>query len=346
MAVPQAVLKQREKLAAELGVNADGSPLVTTPAAPELTVVPSTPASPEVPATPTEPVVTPDARDARIAELEHLLKTRDGQTSASMREVNEAKQRADVLASQVAALEQGLEELRKQKETVEAQVAAKHADATMPGFEVEELTAEELEKFQPDSISFVNKATKKQLVSYIKPLVDKISALEKVVERVRELDQLPQLAKTVKDAETESQRVREEEFFRKEVLAHFSDFETVRDTQPWKDYLAEDIPGRGIKIVNLLNQYRLIHNAQGIRSLIQAYYDQNKAKPTLADLATPRGTQTEGSPVVKPRMKASEYKAKLKLFLGRRLAKADWDAFKSEFEAARLDDRIDMDERL
>jgi len=346
MAIPSAVRRQREKLEAELGIKADGTPVDPPPVeTPDLSLVPPTEAAPQ-PEPTAAPPADASALQARIDELEHLLKTRDGQTSTSMREANEARQRAEVMASQVQALEEGLATLQKQLETAEARATAKEASAAFPSLDTEDLTPEEMNVFGKDSVGFVEKLTKKQLVGYFKPLLSKMEAMEKQLDRVRELDKLPQLEKVVKEAETETQRVREEEFFRKEILAHFSDFEAVRNTQAWKDYLAADIPGRGIKNHHLLNQYRLVNNAQGIRSLIQAHYDAIKAKPTLASLATPRGTSTEGSPVPKARYKASEYNAKLKDFLARKTAKKDWDAFKSEFQTAFNEGRVDMDARL
>jgi hypothetical protein len=350
MAVPSAVLRQRERLEAELGVKADGSPLTpSTPADPTLTLVP--PAVPES-TPPSQPQTTapPDADTAaaRIAELEHLLKTRDGQTSASMREANEAKNRADMLATQVRALEEAVAEITKQKDTAESLATARRADADMPSMDddVGELSPTELEKFGADSVDFVKKLSKRELLAYIKPLVTKVGAMEKSLARLSDLDRLPQLEQVVKSSQEESNRLKEEEFFRSEVLAYFPDFETMRETQEWKDYLTTDIPGRGIKNGHLLHQYRLAHNAPGIRSLLQGYYDQSKTKPSLAALAVPGKTQTEGTPVVKPKLKASEYKAQLKLFVQKKLKQADWDAFKTEFETALNEGRVDMDERL
>lgn len=346
MAVPTAVLRQRERLEAELGLSAnpDTPPAATPPAEVPPVAEPNPPDIP--PAVASVPAsVDAGALQARIAELEHLLKTRDGQTSVSMRQLNEANQRADVLASQVASLEEGLAELQKQKETAEARAAARQADSMLPSFDVEDYTPEELSQFE-DSMGFLNKFSKKQLVAYVKPLVEKVSAMEKQLERLSELDELPQLKKVVKQAETENERVREEEFFRTEILAYFGDFETVRETPAWKEYLATDIEGRGIKVLHLLNQYRLVRNAQGIRSLIQTFYDQHRAKPALSDLATPRGTQTEGAPIPQPRFKASDYREKLRLFTNKRLPKTEWDAYKSEFNNALKDNRVEMDARL
>ncbi len=343
-ALPTSVLKQRTRLEEEIGMRTDGTIIEPTPAtpAPELSVVPTTPVATQP--TVSEPTVSP--LEARIKELEHLLSTRDGQTSTAMREANEARQRADIQASQIRTLEETIGSLQRQTETAEARAAAKQADAALPSFDVEEPTSEQFQKFDIDSVDFINKLSKKQLVGYVKPLHDKIVAMEKQLERVRELDKLPGIEKAVAEAGTESERIREEDFFRKEVLAHFNDFESVRDTPAWKAYLYKDIPGRGIKIHHLLDSYRKVHNAQGIRSLIQGHYDELGAKPTLASLATPQGTRTEGTIPTKPRMKASEYKKNLRAFTSRQLSKEKWEAFKSDFNTALSEERVDMDERL
>jgi hypothetical protein len=337
MAVPSAVLRQRERLEAELGMKADGTPLTPLPETPPVVDPPAAIESQPEPLT---------AAQTRIQELEHLLETQNGRTSVSMREANEAKERADALASQVAALQESVAELQRQKETAEAQAAATLAGSSLPSFEVEDVTPEEVQKFDADSVGFINKLSKKQLVAYVKPLVDKVAALEKVVARVSELDKLPQLERVVKDSQAETQRVKEAEFFRNEVLAYFPDFEKIRETQAWKDYLAADIPERGIKNQHLLAQYRAAQNAPAIRSFIQAHYDQQKAKPSLGSLATPRGTQTEGTPTVKPRMKASDYNAKLRLFINKRIPKEEWEPYKSEFLRAMAENRVDQDARL
>lgn len=349
MAVPSAVKRQRERLEAQLGLQTPdeiSSPVDTND--PTLSLVPPVPEIGIQSANP-EPVAQPDvaAKDARIAELEQLLRTRDGQTSASTREANEARARAELLASQVASLEEAVTELQKQKETAESMAAARRADADFPSLEdVPDLSPEELKTFGDDSVGFVKKLSKRELLSYVRPLVAKVQALEKSLARLSDLDKLPQLENVVKNAQAESQRVKDEEFFRTEVLAHFPDFTKVRETQEWKDYLAADIPGKGIKIGHLLNHYRLAHDAANIRATIQGYYDQRKDKPSLASLAVPSKTQTEGSPVQKPKLKASEYKEKLKQFTQRQLPKADWENFKTVFNTALAEGRVEHDARL
>lgn len=347
MAVPSAVRRQRERLEAELGLMnpPTGEPTLEI-SDPSLSLVPPVSDTPQIQPEP-DPQPTPDLSAARIQELEHLLKTRDGQTSRAMREAEEAKNRTELLLSQVSSLEEAVNELTKQKETAEAMAQARRADSDLPSLDdIPDLSPEEIEVFGHDSAAFVKKLSKRELVSYVKPLVTKIQALEKSLARLSDLDRLPQLENVVKNAQAESQRVRDEEFFRAEVLAHFPDFTKIRETQEWKNYIATDIPGKGIKVGHLLNQYRLMHDAANIRSVIQTYYDQIEDRPSLSSLAVPSRTQTEGSPVVKPKLKASEYKAKLKLFTQRQLPKSDWEKFKTEFNMAMAEGRVEHDARL
>lgn len=349
MAVPSAVLKQRQELQAKLGLDANGQPIVAPPETPPETppAVPPVEAAPPLPDTLTSPASDSlAAANARIAELEHLLKTRDGQTSTAMREANEAKSRAEATAGQVRALEEAVAELTKQKDTAQALATAKRADADIPSLEdVGDFTKEELETYG-DSVGFVKKATKKELLAYIKPLLSKVAAMEQSLARLSDLDRLPSLEKSVQASVADSQRIREEEFFRKEVLAYFADFEKRREEPEWKDYLASDIPERGIKVGGLLHQYRLQHDAQGIRSVINAYYEKSKAKPNLSSLVVPQKTQTGSAPPTKLKLKASDYNSRLRDFISRRLPKGEWDAYKTEFEVALREGRVEMDARI
>lgn len=334
--VPSAVLRQREKLERELGMTETPS----TPAA-----APETPAVPEeVPPTPTTDAA---ALQRRIAELEHLLRTRDGQTSTAQREANEATERLSTLSAQVDMLQGNIQELTKRAETAEALAQAKRADGDLPPLDdPDEISEKEMQEFGPDSIGFVKKLSKRELLAYVRPLVQKVAAMEKSLARLSDLDKLPQLEKAVQNTESQAQRMREEEFFRTEVLAYFDDFEKVRQTDEWKAYLTSDIPGRGIKVGHLLQQYRLSHDASGIRSVLQRFYDAREEKPSLAALAVPAKTQTEGTPVVKPKMKASDYRARLRAFTSKQLPRDQWLAYKTEFETALAEGRVDMDERI
>lgn len=342
MAVPSAVLRQREKLERELGVTTEQPPVITS--APD-------PATPVTSSVETPPAVSaaPDAAalQARVTELEHLLRTRDGQTSAAQREANEANARAETMVAQVRALEEAVSDLTKRTETAEALAQVKHADADLPSLDdVEELSPEEVNVFGNDSVNFVKKLSKRELLAYIKPLVGKIAAMEKALARLPDLDKLPQLEKTVQSAQADAQRIKDEKFFRDEVLAYFKDFEAIRETPEWKNYITSDIPERGIKVGHLLHQYRLMHDAPAIRSILQTFYDNSKGKISLSSLAVPTKTQTEGTPLVKPKIKASEYKTKLRDFTSRRLAKPQWEAFKTEFETAMQEGRVEHDIQL
>lgn len=347
MGVPTAVLRQRAQLEKDLGINPDGSPLVPdTP--PIVSLVPSAPAPASAPTAVTPPAVpaAPDPQ-ARVTELEQLLRTRDGQTSAAMREANEAREQMQTLQGQIRLLEGSVAELTKQKTTAEASASGRAAAAAMPALDdVGDLSPHEVEVFGSDSVEFVKKLSKRELLGYVRPLAERVAALETMLARLPELDKLPQIEKAVSDAQNDANRSREEAFFRKEILAHFPEFETARREPGWKDYLATDIPGAGIKIGHQLQQARLLHDGPKLRTIIKGYLDQRIARPSLGDLAVPSKTATEGEPVVKPRMKASDYKKNLRAFTGRKMASAEWDAFKTEFELAMQENRVDHDEKL
>lgn len=347
MAVPTAVRRKREQQEAEYAAL-----MANAPSADEvLQSVPDTPVQsvPDVAVPQVAPVAASqsqaDSRDSRIAELEQLLRTRDGQASQSMRELNESKQRLDLMASQIAALEEANTNLMQQKETAEALATAKRT--SLPSLdEVHEVTPDELEKFGADSVNFVSKLSKRELQALIKPLFEKVSSMETALARVSDLDKLPQLETSIKNVQAESQRVKDEEFFRVEVLGRFPDFVNVRTTPEWKEYLATDVPDKGYKIGHMLNHYRLLHDGSNIRSIIQGFYDRKEARPTLASLTVPSKTQTEGTVVTKPKLKASTYRDKLRAFTQRKLPKVEWETFKTEFNTAMNEGRVEMDAQL
>src|SRR6266481_3128772 len=154
MAVPSAVLRQREKLEKELGINRDGTP-VQASSDPVVSSVPIAidPAQ-QVPEPVMEPVApVPIDLQAKVKELEQLLRTRDGQTSAATRDANDARARADATALQVKALEDAVAALSTRAETAEARVAAKAADESMPSLDDDgDLSPGELETFGADSV--------------------------------------------------------------------------------------------------------------------------------------------------------------------------------------------------
>jgi hypothetical protein len=348
MAVPSAIKRQRERLEAELAAGAiPAADEISAPVNPDVDT--EVPAAPEVIPAPvvSEPPTDVTAFKTRIAELEHLLKTRDGQTSKATRDADEARSRADILAAQVSHLEEAVAEIQKQKDTVEALATAKRVDADFPSMdEVGDISPEEREKFGDDSVAFVSKLSNREQLKYIKPLLAKVQALEKSLARLSDLDRLPQLESAVKNSQAEAQRVKDDEFFREEVLAHYPDFPKTKDSPEWKAYITTELPGKGMKIGNLLNHYRLMHDPVNIRAVIQGFYDHRGQNTSLASLAVPKNTQTEGTPVSKPKYKASEYQAKLKQWYSKQLPQAEWDKFKTVFNTAMDEGRVEMDARL
>jgi hypothetical protein len=201
-----------------------------------------------------------------------------------------------------------------------------------------------LATFGDDTVSFVSKLARKQVAAAVKPLLDRMKAIEGALGRLKDLDKLPGLEQSVRATAAQNERQVSDEFFRKEILTYFPDFETVRDTDAWKTYLNQEVPGRGMKVGHLLTHYHNNHNAVGVRAVLTSYYDAKKGTPTRDSLAVPGKAQTEGRPNgAKPRMKASEYQIKLRQFINKKLPKADWESYKANFDAALSEDRVDRD---
>jgi hypothetical protein len=175
-------------------------------------------------------------------------------------------------------------------------------------------------------------------------MLDRVKAIEGALGRLKDLDKLPVLEQSVRATTAAAEKHASDEFFRKEILTYFPDFETIRDTDAWKSYLNQEVPGRGMKVGHLLTHYHNNHNAVGVRAVLTSYYDAKKGTPTRDSLAVPGKAQTEGRPNgQKPRYKASEYQIKLRQFINKKLPKADWESYKANFDAALAEDRVDRD---
>ena len=125
-------------------------------------------------------------------------------------------------------------------------------------------------------------------------------------------------------------------------VVHF--LETVRLTQQWKDYLGQEIPGRGIKVGHLLRTYRQTMDAVGLRSILAAYYDKHTDKPTLDSLVVPAKTNADAPQASAPtKIKASEYKQNLRDFTSKKMLKADWEAFRARWDQAISTGNVEMD---
>lgn len=353
MAVPQAVQQRMQREQAELaaqGIDPNGPP----PGAPVATgPAPSTPmptSAPLAPAAPTEDVA---ALRARNAELEAELRTQSGRVSATASELAELKSRFEVIGGnrsfletsvtelneRNAALEAELAELRQKGNATQLQTAASALDEAGP-------TPEQLKEFG-DSVDFVQRVVKKELASIVKPLLADIAEIRKQLVHVKDVNaKLPKIEETVKIADINNARAKEEQFLNTEVLPHFPDFPTVRTTQEWKDYLSKDT-GRGYQIGMLLKTYRQQNDANGIRSIIGAFYEQRKAKPSLDALAVPGKTTADVPEAPAPaKMKASEYKANLRAFTMKRMPAAQWNEYRARWEQALQQGNVEMDVEL
>jgi hypothetical protein len=363
-AVPSAVARRREAEEAALraqGIDPNAPPVATlngggngngdspAPDAPESTA----PAGPD----PRESTAagggeTEQQLRERIAELEQEVRTNSGRSSTAQTELERSKRALDTVQENRQFLErtvqeqqESIEQLRKQLEESSRTATLSTTDRALAEFnEVPEPTAQELSTFGEDTVSFVTKLARKQVAAAVKPMVDRMKAIEGALGRLKDLDKLPGLEQSVKATAAQNERQASDEFFRKEILTYFPDFETVRDTDAWKTYLNQEVPGRGMKVGNLLTFYHNNHNSIGVRAVLTSYYDAKKAAPSRDSLAVPGKAQTEGKPNgAKPRFRASEYQVKLRQFINKKLPKADWETYKANFDAALNDDRVERD---
>lgn len=346
MAVPSAVTQriQRETDALRAqGLDPNGAP-----PAPVVEVTP-TPAAPS--AAPAAPAPTDDAAAlrARNAELEQELRTQSGRVSATASELAELKTRFDVINSNRSFLETSVTEqaakIQQLEQAREEHGIAQQVQSVVGSLDDTGPTEAQLKEYG-DSLDFVQKVVRQQLAAVVKPLIAKLADMEKRLERVKEIDsRLPKIEESVQISDLAAARSREEQYIRTEVLPHFPDFESVRNTKEWKEYLARDT-GRGFAVGQLLKTYRQSGDANGIRAVIGGFYER-KAKPSLDSLAVP-GKSAADAPLtpVAAKMKSSEYKANLKAFTFKRMSKADWDAYRTRWDQAIQSGNVEMDEEI
>jgi hypothetical protein len=357
MAVPSAVTRRREAEEASLraqGIDPNAPPVATLNGggenhAPEESTAPAGPQPGDAAAGGGE---SEQQLRERIAELEQEVRTNSGRSSTSQTELERTKRSMETVQENRQFLERTVQEqqehidkLRRELEEKSRSETQSTTDRALSEFnEVPDPTPQELATFGDDTVSFVSKLARKQVAAAVKPLLDRMKAIEGALGRLKDLDKLPGLEQSVRATAAQNERQVSDEFFRKEILTYFPDFETVRDTDAWKTYLNQEVPGRGMKVGHLLTHYHNNHNAVGVRAVLTSYYDAKKGTPTRDSLAVPGKAQTEGRPNgAKPRMKASEYQIKLRQFINKKLPKADWESYKANFDAALSEDRVDRD---
>ena len=361
MAVPSAVTRRREQEEANLraqGIDPNAPPVATlngnadAPQQPEPSPASAPAGSNGVVASDGE---TEQQLRERIAELKQEVRTNSGRSSTAQTDLDRTKRTLETIQENRQFLERTVQEqteqidtLRKQLEESNRMATQSTTDRALAEFnEVPDPTPEELTTFGTDTVAFVTKLARKQVAAAVKPMMDRMKAVEGALGRLKDLDKLPQLEQSVKATAADTEKRVSDEFFRKEILIHFPDFETVRNGDAWKTYLNQEVPGRGMKVGHLLQHYHNVHNAVGVRAVLTTYYDAQKATPTRDSLAVPDKARTESRPGgPKPRMKASEYQFKLRQFINKKLPKTEWESYKAEFDAALADDRVDRDANI
>jgi hypothetical protein len=280
------------------------------------------------------------------------LSTQGGRVSSTASEIADLKQRLELINSNRSFLEQSAtelatknQELERRLEDVQASTNKARAFSVAESLDESGPTKEQIDQYG-DSKDFVERVVKQQMASVIKPLVMQIAEMEKLLARVKDIDaKLPKLEQSAKVADINTARSREEQFLRTEVLPYFKDFETVRNTPEWKEYLSRDT-GKGYPIGMLLKTYREQGDAVGIRAVLGGFYER-KSKPTLDSLAVPAKSAADApntSPTAK--MKASEYKANLRSMTSKRMSKEDWEAYRARWDHALQAGNVEMDTEL
>lgn len=351
MAVPGAVARRAERDREELraqGIDPDtGTPVeVQAGAVPAVSTPAVAPAVPE-----TEGEALEELR-AKLAETQAALETQNGRASAAATDAAEARRILDTvqqnrqfLESQLTTLTEQVQALQTANEQLSESTSASSVQKIVAGLDVKPLTPQQIEAFGDDSVGFVTQIVKNQLAEVVKPMLERLAQLEKGVSRVKEIDgKLPQLETAARVASIESARSKELQFIREEVLPYYPTFEKDRTTQPWKDFLQKEVPGKGFKYAHLLQSYRETSNAVGIRTILEAFYLGRTPSKTLDSLAVPAKTNADAPPApAVAKIKASEYKTKLKDFTSKRLSKADWEAFRDRWDKAIASGDVEMD---
>ena len=346
MAVPSAVTAKRERDAADLraqGIDPDsGAPIeVQVQAGPVATPAP---ASPSAAPTPDELVTL----RARNAELEAEVRTQGGRTKALSGELEELKTRFEVLNSNRLFLEQTLAEQANARPAEPAAPAAPTPDiAKIAASLNSEGPTEDQKKEFGDSLDFVQRVVRQELAAVVKPLIERLGTLESAASRVKVIEEkLPRFEENAKVADMNAARQKEVEFIRSEIVPHFPDFETVRNSPEWRAYLQKDT-GRGYSVGQLLASFRATGDAVKIRALLGTFYETRSAAPSLDALAVPAKTTADAPTTPEtPKMKSSEYKANLRAFTAKKMLKADWEAYRRRWDEAIQNGNVEMDEEV
>lgn len=360
MPVPSAVTQRRERDEAALraqGINpASGAPIdvqVDTPSSPPATVVPPAPAPASVaPPTPSSDEASELRR--KLAEAEEALRTQNGRASTLSQELEETKRLSQVTndnrsfletkltdqATELAALRKQLEDVTSQQQSDTVTKLAATLDDSGP-------TPEQVKEFGVDSQDFITRIVKQQLAGVIKPLVERFGSLEKAIGKVNAIEgAIPPLQSAAQESNRNVLRMKELEFVQKEILPYFKDFDVVRTSPEWQTYLQTQTP-HGYTNGKLLQHYRATSNAEGLRTLIGAFYQARTPVPKLDDLTVPAKTGADApEPPPPQKIKASEYNAKLRMLTSKKLSKEDWEAFRTRWDKAYAAGDIEMDAEL
>lgn len=352
MAVPSAVKARQVREAAALaaqGIDPDGPPQAVQHepfSAPDADAV-------QTPSTAAAEQSVADLQ-SEIAALKQKISTHDGRVSATAQDNEQLKKTLDAVQANREFLESKLTEAVEQLNKAQADLqelrsksTTEAADGVLSQLEkTRDLTPQEEAEFGKESVEFVQLLARKEIASALKPLLAEMKTLREALGRLTEIDRkLPQLEQSVQLTAKERALAQQEKWVTDEIIPQFSDFREVRKSKEWLDYLQSKTQTGQTVGQFLAHQYQL-NNPAGARTIIKVFYDRRESKPNLDSLATPAkvatDTGTQQNREAKPRLKESDYRAKLTLFTQRRLPKADWEAYKLMFAEAQREGRVDF----
>lgn len=328
---------------------APAAPAAPVAAAPAPATVPTAPAPVQPVAAPVAPAAQPDDTAAELARLRAETEELKRRQSGADKARSDAELLAQTLAEQASIMQEQLRRMQAENEALatsrQAEVQAQVEQAAEVALPLSDaaLTDAEKTKFGPETEAFVNKLIDARLRTVLSPLLGRVKELSQfrseIGTRVATTEQATAaMAKPML-------KVIGKGFLEEEIIPHFPDFNTRKQSPEWKKFISETEPGTGRKYADLLRDTMATQDALVARNLIGHFYLRHPSQPA----ATPTGMATEpstvasgagtGSPPVSPTQTVAEfpfskYKNATAAFSKKQITRDQLHAIKAEYEAA------------
>ena len=338
MSLPAALQKRRAQL--EAGVDAETAADIAAGGEPiqgQQAVEAVAPTTAQVVA-PVEVAPTPAPAEPRDVVREDAIRVAQAQARVHEEAIQAAEARAaaaearrDELAAAEAARVQALELVE--------------LDTGLP-------TDEDLAGYDPQDLKVMQGLSKKEMAPVIKKLMAENASL---AARIAQLETLrPTVEATGKAQQAYERKVAEQaEAARYEAVLTptVPDWKAVVKSAEWKDFL--ELPADGVnpevKNGHTLAQYQKSKYTPGVVALFKEFKERSKGTSgaALGDIATPAKTSADRTTAAQPKFLTSDYAVKQKAYMvAKTLTKAEWEAYKVEFNAARLSGRVTDDANI